>query len=140
MEIEVPQPILPDDIPDLEPNAAGVPVPDDDSGELYFVACNSGRCGSLQDIYALLNKQTKDGKKGRELNPRFFNPEEWANFQIADHNYRQAHLDNEAVRIVYPDEARKVPKRLILPVPSRYVRVNKNADTSTSEELLLESR
>ena len=63
----------------------------------------------VEDVYALVNKQTKDGKKGKELNPRLFSPEEWANLQVTDDKNWQAHLDNAATRVVYPDEARKVP-------------------------------
>ena len=46
------------------------PVPEDDE--------------DAQDAFVLRNKSTKKGQKGKELDPRGFDPEEWELFREAD--------------------------------------------------------
>ena len=66
-------------------------------------------------------KPTQKSKKGRELNPKYFNEQEWNIFEIADAKQSKRHLGLGAVEIVFPEEAKKVPRNKILPVRARFV-------------------
>jgi len=78
-----------------------------------------------QDALVLRNKSTKRGQKGKELDPRGFDQEEWEIFREADSKQWQAHLESEAVRVVSPEEAKRIDPSRILPIPARFVRTNK---------------
>ena len=75
--------------------------------------------------YALVNKIGKQGSKGKELNPKMFDEAEWASFKLADGKNWQSHVKNGAVQIIPANQAEKIPKSLIFPVPSRFVRTSK---------------
>ena len=78
-----------------------------------------------QDAFILRNKSTKKGQKGKELDPRGFDQEEWEIFREADSKQWQAHLASGAVRVVSPEEAKHIDPSRILPIPARFVRTNK---------------
>ena len=96
------------------PNAVDMPVPDDDI--------------EMPDTLILQNKATMKGNKGKELDAKYFDDDEWEKFRTADDKQWKAHIDTGAARIVPPAEAALVPRELILPVPSRFVRTNKSKD------------
>ena len=70
-------------------------------------------------------KATQKSKKGRELNAKFFDDDEREAFFKSDANQWQKHVDHKAVNVIPPDLAAKVPKHLILPIASRFVRTDK---------------
>ena len=68
----------------------------------------------------------KDARKGRELDPRFFNPSEKAAFTEADEKEWQSFIDTGAIEIVAPQDAKSIARDRIFTVPMRYVRTNKD--------------
>ena len=85
-------------------------------------------------------KPSFKSRKGRELDPSCFSPEEWDAFSKADAKQWEKHLNLGAVEIVYPDEARQIlatKPETVLQVPARFVRTNANDDP---EELSAKSR
>lgn len=68
----------------------------------------------------------KENKK--ELDPKFFDQEEKKQFAASDRKEWQQWIDHKVVRFLSPEEAKRVPKNLIIPSPMRVVRTNKAAD------------
>ena len=64
-------------------------------------------------------------RKGKELDPRYFDKYESEAFAKADAKEWQSFIDTGAVVIIPPEEARKIPKERIFNRPMRYVRTNK---------------
>ena len=76
-------------------------------------------------------------RKGRELDPKFFNQQERALFNASDAKEWQSFLDTGAVVVIPPKEATKIPHSRIFNRPVRYVRTNKN---KIEEDLVAKSR
>ena len=68
----------------------------------------------------------KENKK--ELDPRFFDAAEKAEFDKADKKEWSQWLSNKVVRFLTPQEASRVPKNKISRAPMRVVRVNKSTE------------
>ena len=68
----------------------------------------------------------KDQRKGRELDPRYFDQVEKQKFNASDAKEWQSFLDTGAVTIVPPEQAKKVPTDRIFKRPARIVRTDKN--------------
>jgi hypothetical protein len=81
--------------------------------------------GEPEEVNVLKLKPTQKSKKGRELNPKYFSNLEKEAFLESDVENWQKHLDHKAARVIPPDQAKDVPKELILPINSRFVRTNK---------------
>ena len=87
-----------------------------------------------QDCYILRWKTfSKLQRKGRELDPRYFDEKERKQFQVADAKEWQSFLDTGAVKIIPPEDARTIPRDRIFGRPMRYVRTNKSKDEQTLE-------
>ena len=67
----------------------------------------------------------KNQRKGRELDPKYFNLEEQKAFAIADAQECKSFLDTGAVTVIQPTEAKKVDPKRIFQRPSRKVRTDK---------------
>ena len=65
-------------------------------------------------------------RKGKELDPRYFNEHEKAAFAASDAKEWQSFIDTGAVKIIYPEQARNIPQSRIFARAMRYVRTNKN--------------
>ena len=76
-------------------------------------------------------------RKGRELDPRYFNEQERKEFQQADAKEWKSFLDTGAAEIILPNEARNIPQSRIFARPMRYVRTNKS---EKEDELIAKSR
>ena len=74
----------------------------------------------------LRSKPLKKGQKGKELDSRWFDENEWKASREADAEQWKAHLKTGAIRIVPQGEAKSVDESRILPIPSRFVRTNKD--------------
>ena len=90
-------------------------IVDEDSNDCYFLK------------WKTFNKLQR---KGRELDPRYFDAEEKKAFQKSDAKEWQSFLDTGAVIVISPDDAAYVPKERIFTRSFRYVRTNK-AETET---------
>ena len=87
-------------------------------------------------VYVLKERLLGGRKKGRELDPRHFSPEEWAAFSGptgSDAKEWLAWLESGAVRVVSPEDAKHVPADRIFGRPARFVRTNKTKDPSDLE-------
>ena len=84
-----------------------------------------GPMAEPEEINVLKLKPTQKSKKGRELNPKYFDDDEREVFFKFDADQWQKHLDHGAVTVISPEEAKKVPKHMILPIASRFVRTDK---------------
>jgi len=84
-----------------------------------------GPMAEPEEINVLKLKPTQKSKKGRELNPKYFDDDEREAFFKSDADQWQKHLDHGAVTVISPEEAKKVPKHMILPIASRFVRTDK---------------
>ena len=73
------------------------------------------------DAFALELKPMQMGTKGKELDSRKFTAQEWVGFREAIQKNWNQHLEFEAVRVIQPDEARKVDPSRIFRVPARFV-------------------
>ena len=82
------------------------------------------------DVLALELKPTKTGQKGKELDPRKFNKLERKLFQKSSAENWQTHLDHQAVKVIYPDEAKLIPKERVFCIPSRFVHTWKDGARS----------
>ena len=81
------------------------------------------------DCYFLKWKTYKKiQRKGRELDPRYFNASEQEAFNKSDKKEWQSFLDTGAVVVVPPEEAKAIPKGRIFSRPMRYVRTDKNKE------------
>eukprot|EP00971_Amphidinium_carterae_P352846 6492750-Amphidinium_carterae.1 len=89
------------------------------------------------ETLVLRNKSIKQGSKGKEIDARWLDETEWDVFRSADSDNWKAHVANGAVRVLTPEEARKVSPSEILRIPSRFVRVNKD---KTGQSLAAKSR
>ena len=68
-----------------------------------------------------------EAKWRKELDPRWFSPEEKKAFDISDATEWSQWLNNEVVEKVKPEDVRKVPRHQIFKAPLRMVRTNKAA-------------
>ena len=87
-------------------------------------------------VYVLKERLLGGRKKGRELDPRHFSPEEWAAFSGptgSDAKEWLAWLESGAVRVVSPEDAKHVPADRIFGRPARFVRTNKTKNPSDLE-------
>ena len=75
----------------------------------------------------------KDQRKGRELDPKYFNQEERQAFDIADAKEWKSFLDTGAVQIVPPHEARKIDPARIFKRPMRSGRTDKSGGAGPLE-------
>ena len=67
-------------------------------------------------------------RKGRELDPRYFDEAEKLAFAKSDAKEWQSFLDTGAVEVVSPELARDIPQKRIFGRPMRFVRTNKNKE------------
>ena len=65
-------------------------------------------------------------RKGKELDPKYFNEHARAAFTSADAKEWQSFVDAGAAQVILPHEAKKVPTDRIFAVPLRYVRTNRD--------------
>ena len=80
-----------------------------------------------QECYLLKWKTfNKLARKGKELDPKYFNEHERAKSTSADAKEWQSFIDTGAAQVILPHEAKKVPTGRIFAVPLRYVRTNKD--------------
>jgi hypothetical protein len=96
--------------------------------EPWEVPVDTGDDDGLHDTLVLQNKSFRPGHKGKELDARWFDESEWESFREADHEQWMAHLKSGAIRVVPKAEVAKIDPARILPVPARFVRVNKDKD------------
>ena len=85
-------------------------------------------------IYVLKERVMSGRKKGRELDPRQFDSEEWAAFAGpggSDEAEWKSWLSSGAVRVIPPKEAAKISEDRVFARPARYVRTNKAKDPTT---------
>ena len=85
-------------------------------------------------IYVLKERIMAGRKKGRELDPRQFDANEWAAFAGpggSDEAEWKSWLASGAVRVVAPKEAAKISADRVFARPARYVRTNKAKDPTT---------
>ena len=94
---------------------------------------------NVEEVKILVLKPSFKSRKGKELNPKFFDAEEHEAFLEADTKQWQQYLDLGAVEVIPPEKAKDIPKNKILPIASRFVRTNKNKD-ATKKELTAASR
>eukprot|EP00435_Cladocopium_sp_Y103_P070035 s255_g34.t1 len=78
------------------------------------------------EAFILQNKMN-----GKELDPRFFSPEEKMKFQESDLMEWKSWLQNKVIKRLSPEEIAKVDRRNVFPAPVRIVRVNKGAMQGT---------
>ena len=81
---------------------------------------------------------SKDQRKGKELDPRFFDRKEKQAFDAADWKEWRSFLETGAAIVIPPEEAAKVPPNRIFGQTARFVRTNKNKDEQA--ELTAKSR
>ena len=67
-------------------------------------------------------------RKGKELDPKFFNDQERMTFNASDAKEWQSFLDTGAVVVIPPNDASRIPQSRIFGRPMRYVRTNKNKE------------
>ena len=67
-----------------------------------------------------------DQRKGRELDPRYYNAEEEKEFRAADAKEWKSFLDTGAVIVIPPHQAKKVDPRRIFQRAARFVHTDKN--------------
>ena len=89
--------------------------------------------GPPEEINVLRLKPTQKSKKGKELNARLFDNDEWEAFMKADADNWAKHLKHNAVTVLTPEKVRKIPKENILPIVSRFVRTNKSDEPGVLE-------
>ena len=124
---------------DVERDLFGDYAEDDDAGYGHYHPSPEGPpaaygpLGHSEEINVLRLKPTQKSKKGKELNARLFDNNEWEAFMKADADNWAKHLKHNAVTVLTPEEARKVPKENILPIVSRFVRTNKSEDPAVLE-------
>ena len=75
---------------------------------------------------------SKDQRKGKELDPHWFDDAEKRAFAESDAKEWKSFLESGAAQIVQPNEAFGVPKDRIFMIPARFVRTNKNKEGSLS--------
>ena len=84
---------------------------------------------TTNDCYFLKWKTySKMQRKGRELDPRYFDKAERDAFAAADAKEWQSFIDTGAVKILSPQEAAKIPESRILSRRMRYVRTDRAED------------
>eukprot|EP00971_Amphidinium_carterae_P175584 3480490-Amphidinium_carterae.7 len=119
-----------------EPTAAALPTYGSSNIGLRMIG-GSFKHGLEKDtIYScykslvLRNKSINQGSKKKEIDARRLDESEWDVtsdvFRSADSDNWKAHAANGAVRVLTPQEARKIPPSEILRIPSRFVRVNED--------------
>ena len=82
---------------------------------------------TVHQVYLLRWKTfKKDARKGRELDPRWFDQNERAKFSNSDAKEWQSFLETGAATVIPPRLAAKVPKDRIFIAPLRFVRTNKD--------------
>ena len=132
------------------------PVPDDTHDNLYTNTKpkekDSYRCFTLRgnNSVFIVNEVSNDcfflkwktfnklQRKGKELDPKYFNDKEKAAFAKSDAKEWQSFIDTGAVVVIPPEEATRIPSKRIFQRAMRYVRTNKNKEEDA--ELLAKSR
>ena len=66
-----------------------------------------GPMAEPEEVNILKLKPTQKSKKGRELNPKYFDDDEREAFFKSDADQWQKHLYYGAVTVIYPEEAKK---------------------------------
>ena len=89
--------------------------------------------------FALRLKSSQKSKKGRELDAKCFDEEDWKAFEVADAKQWEDHLRNGAVQIVPPHQTQGIDKRKIMPIRPRFVRTNRSG-TLDPKDLEAKSR
>ena len=79
----------------------------------------------VHDVHVLKNKSSSKGKMGKELAPKYFDEQKWKKFQKAANKQWERHLKNDAVEVMLPKAAAKVPASKICKATARFVRVNR---------------
>ncbi|MGA0867191.1 MAG: hypothetical protein ACO3QV_07745, partial [Candidatus Nanopelagicaceae bacterium] len=75
-----------------------------------------------EEVNLLVLKPSFKSRKGRELNPKYFNAEEHVAFLKSDAENWQKHLDHDAAEVIPPEKVKDIPRDKILPIHSRFVR------------------
>ena len=88
-------------------------IVDDNNNECYFLK------------WKTFNKMQR---KGKELDPKYFNEQERAQFTKSDAKEWQSFLTTGAVVVISPEDAQRIPQSRIFQRPMRFVRTNKNKD------------
>ena len=78
------------------------------------------------EVYSLVLKQN-----AKELDPRYFNAREQAQFNEADEAEWRQWINNGVITTVEKRTEKDIPSNKIITAPMRMVRVNKRDDTST---------
>ena len=94
----------------------------------------------VEEVNLLVLKPSFKSRKGRELNPKFFDAEEHEAFLEADAKQWQQHLDLGAVEVIPPEKTANIPKEKILPIASRFVRTNKSKDVKDKKLIVFKYR
>ena len=100
-------------------------VVDDEINECYFLR------------WKTFNKLQR---KGKELDPRYFDEKERAAFNASDAKEWQSFIDTGAVIIIPPAQAQHVPQSRIFQRPMRYVRTNKNKEENEEKSAKSQTR
>ena len=87
------------------------------------------------EIYLLKMKAS-----GKEIDPRFLDELEKAEFDKSDVAEWESWIKNKVVEIIPPERARNVPRNKIFRIPLRWVRVNKSKELGQAAKLLAKSR
>ena len=84
---------------------------------------------AVNDCYILKWKTfNRLQRKGRELDPRYFDEEERRKFAVSDEKEWKSFIDTGAVEIIPPRDAATVSPDRIFGRRMRFVRTNKNKD------------
>ena len=97
----------------------------DEANETFFTGADDVLENDQEEAYMLRIKTQFGNKKGKELDPKFFNEKEWAPYRVSDVAELKSLLDNQAVMVLTPEQAQKVPKARIFWVPFRFVRTSR---------------
>ena len=73
----------------------------------------------VHEVKVLKNKSTWKGKKGKELELKYLDEHEWKKFTEADNKQWETHFKNDAVTVIMPKEADKIPASKICKAPAR---------------------
>ena len=102
-------------------------------GEIYEVKWSSRQrklferewAAEMKDILMSEVMLLKMKQSGKELDPKFFDKEEKAQFDLSDQKEWSQWIENGVIRRLTPAERAKVPKEAIFKSPMRMVRTNK---------------
>ena len=77
---------------------------------------------------------------GKELDPKYFDEDEWKKFRMSDEAEWFSWIQNEVVEPVPKEKADKIPRNLVFRIPLRWVRTNKNKELDCAAQILAKSR